>query len=149
MEQEPSCVSSTVGADELIVEVVGVCARICCKLPPFVVKLCLSKSVVELAQGFFGATETGRCAGIGTHGFQSVLTTSVIHAGPDVVPAHYVAFCEALLKACNPYFWPGEWKIAAGEKPTVTSFTNRGTGNRPCSPKSGLNWWMTAMKAVR
>jgi hypothetical protein len=48
----------------------------------------------------------------------SPVTTSIMYAGSDVLPAHYLTFWEALLNVCWPHFNPAEWKIVpnkAGE----------------------------------
>lgn len=49
---------------------------------------------------------------------RSLVTTSLMYAGSDVLPAHYLTFWEALLNCTFPYFLPSDWKIVpnkAGE----------------------------------
>lgn len=42
---------------------------------------------------------------------KSTVTSSIMYAGSDVLPAHYLTFWEALLNVCWPHFSPAEWKI--------------------------------------
>lgn len=46
----------------------------------------------------------------------SNVTTSIMYAGSDVLPAHYLTFWEALLNCTFPYFLPSEWKIVPNAK---------------------------------
>jgi hypothetical protein len=42
---------------------------------------------------------------------QAVVTTSIMYAGAEVMPAHYLTFWEALCRMTFPYVGPQQWKI--------------------------------------
>jgi hypothetical protein len=65
----------------------------------------------EQAEGFAALLRTGNVPSPVFMNSTSIVTTSLMYAGSDVLPAHYLTFLEALLTICYPYFWPGEWKI--------------------------------------
>jgi hypothetical protein len=75
-------------------------------------------SVVEQAEAFSAMLKLGNVPAPVFMDSKNVVTTSIMYAGSDVLPAHYLTFWEALLTICYPYFWPDEWKIvpnAAGQ----------------------------------
>lgn len=66
---------------------------------------------VESAQGFASLLKQGNVPSPIFMQNMGVVTTSLMYAGSQVLPAHYLTFWEAMLTMCYPYIWPGELKI--------------------------------------
>jgi outer membrane protein OmpA-like peptidoglycan-associated protein len=68
-------------------------------------------TVVEQAEGFAALLKQGNVPAPIFMDSTNTVTTSIMYAGMDVLPAHYLTFWEAMLTICYPYLWPGELKI--------------------------------------
>ena len=88
-----------------------------------------NSDVAPQAEGFAALLKRGNVPSPIFMESKSILPTSIMYAGPEVLPAHYLTFWEAMLTICYPYIWPGELKIVpnaagSGKKSNIEYFAH-------------------------